>query len=229
MKRFVIGDIHGAHRALVQCLQRAGFDYQTDLLIALGDVCDGWPETRQAVDELLAITHLKFILGNHDYLTLKWMQYGIKEEVWLDQGGRATLTSYNEKPEERHRIFFEQALPYFILENKIFVHAGFNPLRPLNEQGLEQFLWDRTLARIAIDFQNKAIEASLTGFDEVYIGHTPIAGGRPLHACGVWLMDTGAGWSGVLSVMNIDTKDVFTSDPVPTLYPGVEARKPFSR
>jgi len=229
MKRFVIGDIHGAHRALVQCLQRARFDYQTDLLISLGDVCDGWPETCQAVDELLAIANLKFILGNHDYFTLKWMQYGMKEEVWLEQGGQATLTSYNEKPDERHRIFFERALPYFILENKFFVHAGFNPLRPLEEQSLEQFLWDRSLARIAIDFHNKGINASLTEFDEVYIGHTPIAGGRPLHACGIWLMDTGAGWSGVLSLMNIDTKEIFTSDPVPLLYPGVEARKPFSR
>jgi serine/threonine protein phosphatase 1 len=37
-------------------------------------------------------------------------------------------------------------------------------------------------------------------------------------------MDTGAGWSGVLSMMNVDTKEVFTSDPVPDLYPGVVGR-----
>jgi serine/threonine protein phosphatase 1 len=38
-------------------------------------------------------------------------------------------------------------------------------------------------------------------------------------------MDTGAGWSGVLSMMDIHTKEVFASDPVPLLYPGVEGRK----
>ena len=38
------------------------------------------------------------------------------------------------------------------------------------------------------------------------------------------MMDTGAGWSGVLSMMNVDTKEVFASDKVPFLYPGVEGR-----
>jgi serine/threonine protein phosphatase 1 len=46
----------------------------------------------------------------------------------------------------------------------------------------------------------------------------------PIKACEVWLMDTGAGWSGVLSMMNIDTKEIFMSDPVPSLYPGLAGR-----
>jgi serine/threonine protein phosphatase 1 len=37
-------------------------------------------------------------------------------------------------------------------------------------------------------------------------------------------MDTGAGWSGFLSMMNIETKEMFISDPVPQLYPGIEGR-----
>lgn len=229
MKRFVIGDIHGAHRALLQCLQRAGFNYETDLLISLGDVCDGWPETNLAVDELLKIKNLNYILGNHDYLTLQWMLYGIKEDVWLDQGGLATLQSYKEEVNKPHQEFFERALPYLVVENKLFVHAGINPLRKIEEQTLEQFLWDRNLARTAIDFYNKGIETSLTVYEEVYLGHTPITSGRPLHTCGIWLMDTGAGWSGVLSMMDIDSKEIFTSDPVPSLYPGVKGRKKVSR
>ncbi|QOI96918.1 MAG: metallophosphoesterase [Flammeovirgaceae bacterium] len=225
MKRFVIGDIHGARKALLQCFEQSGFDYETDLLICLGDVCDGWPETKAAVDELLKVKNLHYILGNHDYLALKWMQYGIREDVWLEQGGLATLQSYREKVNTHHKDFFERALPYFILENKLFVHAGFNPLRPIEEQTLNDFLWDRNLARIAIDFYNKEIDAPLTVYDEVYLGHTPITSGKPLHSCGIWLMDTGAGWSGVLSMMDIDTKEFFTSDPVPSLYPGIEGRK----
>jgi serine/threonine protein phosphatase 1 len=38
------------------------------------------------------------------------------------------------------------------------------------------------------------------------------------------MMDTGAGWSGVLSMMDIDTKRVFISEHVPSLYPGVKGR-----
>lgn len=228
MKRFVIGDIHGAQKALLQCLELAGFAYESDMLICLGDVCDGWPETKLVVDELLKIKNLHYILGNHDFLALKWMQYGVREELWLKQGGRATLQSYNEKVNIKHKHFFERALPYLIIENKLFVHAGFNPLRPLKEQPPDQFLWDRTLARIALNFHNKGIEVPLTIYDEVYLGHTPVDSGHPLHACGIWLMDTGAGWSGVLSMINIDTKEVFTSAPVYTLYTGVEGRKPLN-
>jgi serine/threonine protein phosphatase 1 len=32
-------------------------------------------------------------------------------------------------------------------------------------------------------------------------------------------MDTGAGWDGCLSIMDINSKEFFTSDPVPSLYP----------
>lgn len=228
MRRFVIGDVHGAYRALRQCFERAGFDHEHDLLISLGDVCDGWPETAAAVDELLKIRNLTYILGNHDYLALQWMQYGIQQDIWLDQGGMATLKSYNETVNDTHKEFFERALPYRVLENKLFIHAGFNPLRRLEEQPFEDFIWDRNLARLALDFFNKGIETQLTTYDEVYIGHTPVSTGRPLLACGVWLMDTGAGWTGVLSMMDIDTKEIFTSDPVPSLYPGVTGRKKFS-
>jgi len=31
-------------------------------------------------------------------------------------------------------------------------------------------------------------------------------------------MDTGAGWQGKLSMMNIDTKEIFQSDPIADLY-----------
>ena len=45
-----MGDIHGAYRALRQCLQRAQFDDENDHLICLGDVCDGWPETKAVIE-----------------------------------------------------------------------------------------------------------------------------------------------------------------------------------
>jgi len=52
-RTFVMGDIHGAYRALVQCLQRSGFDYQYDILIQLGDIVDGHDEVFECVEELL--------------------------------------------------------------------------------------------------------------------------------------------------------------------------------
>lgn len=224
-RTFVIGDIHGAYRALRQCLDRAAFDYAHDRLICLGDVCDGWPETKACIDELLKVSHLVFVLGNHDFWTREWMQAGYREKIWMEQGGLATVRSYGAEIPHSHRELLENALPYYVQDNRLFVHAGIEPKEDLRLQGLDTFLWTRTLARMAYEFYLKKISVNITGFGEVYLGHTPIPYNQPLLACEIWLMDTGAGWSGVLSMMNIDTKEVFTSDPVPGLYPETEGRK----
>lgn len=70
MKTYVIGDIHGAHNALMQCLGLAQFDYALDRLIVLGDVCDGYPDVRECIEELLKIKHCDFVIGNHDMWAL---------------------------------------------------------------------------------------------------------------------------------------------------------------
>lgn len=225
-RTFVIGDIHGAYRALRQCLKKAAFDYTDDHLICLGDVCDGWPETRESVSELLKIKNLTYILGNHDYWTLQWMTTGNADNIWLSQGGESTIKSYNTVVPDDHVKMLREALPYFLMTNKLFVHAGIDPHKKIEQQDLSVFLWDRSLTKTAIDLYNKNINVKLTEYDEVYVGHTPVPSQKPLFSCGVWLMDTGAGWSGVLSAMDVHTKEVFTSDNVPDLYPGIEGRKP---
>ncbi len=222
---FVMGDIHGAFRALIQCLERAEFDYENDYLICLGDVCDGWPETKRCIDELLKIRHLTYILGNHDTWMLNWMKTGLVENIWYVQGGEATIDSYQARDvPTSHVTFLEHARPYLILGDRLFVHAGIEPDVPIELQNNETFLWDRTLARTALQDRNTGRQRTLTRFREVYVGHTPIPGGKPIFSSGVWLMDTGAGWQGVLSMLNIETGEITTSDPVPSLYPGVPGR-----
>jgi serine/threonine protein phosphatase 1 len=224
-RTFVIGDIHGAYRALIQCLGKSGFDRQADVLICLGDVCDGWPETKRCIDELLRIDNLIYILGNHDTWLLQWMKTGDVENIWYVQGGEASMHSYagSEIP-ETHIKLLDSARPYYLLGNKLFVHAGIDTSQRLEKQTLDIFLWDRMLARKALNHFNKGEQMQLTSFEEVYVGHTPTTYGRPVRACEVWLMDTGAGWSGQLSMMDVDTTDVFVSESVPDLYPGVRGR-----
>lgn len=224
-RMFVIGDIHGAYRALRQCLDKAQFDYRNDHLICLGDVADGWPDTKTSFDELLRINNLTYVLGNHDWWTLQWMKTGKIDEVWYRQGGKATIQSYADGVPDAHIQLLSKAPLYFRKEKKVFVHAGIDPLTPLEMQHEQTLLWDRTLALLALDVGGRSPGSRITSFEEVYVGHTPVTSRHPIHSRGVWLMDTGAGWSGVLSMMNIETKETFISDPVPTLYPGVEGRK----
>jgi serine/threonine protein phosphatase 1 len=227
-RKFVIGDIHGAYRALIQCLERASFDREADTLICLGDVCDGWPETKRCIDELLRISNLVYVMGNHDTWLLQWMKTGEVENIWYLQGGEATITSYAGNPiPVDHLNFLSSAKPYHLQENRLFVHAGIKTAVPLEQQGTETFFWDRTLVKLALNHFSKGQEGELTSFKEIFVGHTPTGYRTPIKACEVWMMDTGAGWSGVLSMMEIDSKEVFTSDPVPSLYPGVKGRSKF--
>ncbi len=224
-RTFVVGDIHGAHRALRQCLEQAAFDYNHDHLISLGDVADGWPETRACVEELLRIKNLTHVLGNHDWHTREWMESGVASEIWLGQGGRATMASYAQGVPREHLNFFKRARPYFVLDGKVFVHAGIDPRTDMRQQELTTLLWDRNLARRAIDVHLRNTGTKLTPYDEIFVGHTPSPFGKPVRAGGVWLMDTGAGWGGVLSLMDIDDYTCYLSDPVPALYPGVAGRR----
>ena len=65
-------------------------------------------------------------------------------------------------------------------------------------------------------------------YDEVFIGHTSTSWEhkdlKPVHASNVWNLDQGGGWEGVLTLMNIDTKEFFQSDLVFTLYPNAKRR-----
>lgn len=221
---FVIGDIHGAYRALRQCLERSAFDFQKDHLICLGDVADGWPETRASIDELLRIKNLTYILGNHDWWTLQWMLGRKIEDLWYSQGGKATIDSYQGSIPTDHIMLLSEARLHYLHGNKLFVHAGIDPQTPLEEQDERTFLWDRTLATRALDGYPDSSGQSFSTYEEIYIGHTPVSSPLPIKSNGIWFMDTGAGWSGVLSMMDIHSKEMFISDPVPGLYPGVEGR-----
>lgn len=227
-RKLVLGDVHGAWRALKQCFDRASFDKEQDQLIALGDICDGWPETRQCMEEMLKVKNLVYVLGNHDTWFDDWLKTGRIADIWYVQGGKETIESYQgEKVPEEHRRFFDKAVSYHLMGNELFVHAGFNPLLRLEYQNDDIFLWDRSLANAVLNADAARSTAVLTSFDSVYLGHTPIRAKKPIHAGGVWLMDTGAGWEGVLTLMDIETKQIYTSDPVPQLYPGIKGRKKF--
>jgi len=75
--------------------------------------------------------------------------------------------------------------------------------------------------------RDKTKKVSITGYREVYLGHTPTLNFNssvPLSFCECWLMDTGAGYHGRLTMMDIGTKEYFQSDPVPQLYSGYSGR-----
>ncbi len=238
-KRFVIGDIHGAHKALVQCLEQSGFNYEEDLLISLGDVADGWTEVPETFDELLKVKNLVYVIGNHDLWLLDWFETGRAPHIWLSQGGKNTWVAYKRLIEEgdttrsiQHENLLKNAKNYYVLNNKLFVHGGYNWHVPIDQTPEYNLVWDRNMWNAAMYWQRQADKGlkldQVKEYDEIFIGHTTTSRVdetlKPVHASNVWNVDQGAGWEGKLTIMDIDSKEYWHSDIVKDLYPEVKGR-----
>lgn len=221
-KQFVIGDIHAGYRSLKQCLERSNFNYDEDQLIVLGDIVDGWSETPLVIEELLKIKNLILIEGNHDTWAREWFKFGARPIIWTQQGGQATIDSYIANPELmiKHREFFDKAVKCYVDEDRLFVHGGFRLGIPADEQDLRYLSWDRDL----YDRRNNILDIS--PYKEVFIGHTSTwnISHLPFERNNVWFLDQGAGWEGVLTIMNVNTKEFWQSDKVSSLYPECKGR-----
>ena len=219
-RTLVMGDIHGNLQAYQQCMERSQFDLEKDTLIQLGDVSDRHPHTAEVVEELLQIPSLVAIRGNHDSWTRNWLLSGNLDTTWLENGGYVTLKSYERNAKsiqiEEHKTFFEQTqVDYFVdSENRVFVHGGFaHQDGPQYESDSSICNWDRSLWSNALSAKQKP--ALLENFNEVYLGHTPTLNWysrEPMQAFNVWNLDTGAGTSGPLTIMDMESKEYWQSD-----------------
>lgn len=228
MRTLVVGDIHGAYKALLQCFKRAAFDYDCDHLIVMGDVCDGYPEVRQCIDELLKVKKCDFIIGNHDMWALAWALRGEKPEIWTSQGGENTIRSYGDRAMPKNHIdFLKNSHLWLELEDQLFVHGGFDPEIPLVKHSAEMLVWDRGLLDKAWRKHSMGQNFKFGPFTDIFLGHTTTElfnTLEPIHACNVWALDTGAGWSGKLTIMDTQSKEYWQSDLTPSLYGGNPAR-----
>jgi serine/threonine protein phosphatase 1 len=241
MKRtLVIGDIHGGLRALIQVFERASVS-KNDTLIFLGDYVDGWSDSAQVMDYIIGLSEEQscvFIKGNHDAWCEALLRTGIGDSTWLFNGGQSTVESYSlfdSADKVRHLNFFEEMKYYVVDElNRLFIHAGFTSMHgPKQEFYSSNFTWDRTLWEMALTMDKRIKRDSLLFpkrlklFHEIYIGHTPTllyTVDIPMQGCNVWNIDTGAAFSGKLTVMDVDTKQFWQSDPLTLLYPGESGR-----
>lgn len=239
-RTLVVGDIHGGLKALKQVLEKVKLTKE-DTLIFLGDYVDGWSDSAQVISLLIELKRAYnciFIRGNHDDLCYTWLSKKTFYPEWTEHGGQATMDSYNKicKDEiNEHLLFYETLYDYHIdTDNRLFVHAGFTSLYgPHKEYFNKLCYWDRTLWETALAL-NPNLEKTddrypkrLLLFKEIYIGHTPVTKinkTTPVHATGVWNIDTGAAFKGALTIMDVDTKKWWQSDPVYTLYPNETGR-----
>jgi serine/threonine protein phosphatase 1 len=202
---FAIGDIHGCDVAL-EVLLNVLRPTSRDTVIVLGDVIDRGPNSARVLDllcELQEYTQLVFILGNHEEMMLSWLDTGEDLLGWRQFGGEQTLNSYGKpfKPEmipQTHINLLTSAVPYFEMEDDLFVHANLEPGVALSDQSDEWLRWTH-------------LSLPLSPWDpdrRVICGHTPQLSGMPLVEPGWLCIDTnsyGGGWLTAVDVLTGET------------------------
>ena len=207
MRRFVIGDIHGcakALRTLIECIDPS----PDDELIFLGDYVDRGPDSRGVIDQIIELKsrcRVVALRGNHEIMVCGVAFGGMDGTIWLESGGKATVTSYGgslEKIPADHKAFFHSLLPHYETKDAIFVHACYDPNLPMEQQPEEMRYW----THIGL------VPPPHCSGKRVYVGHTPQPAGLILDLGYLVCVDTYCFGTGYLTAVNVETDEVIQVD-----------------
>ncbi len=170
---YAIGDIHGRADLLTELhdMIRADASDHAGLrkvLVYIGDYVDRGLQSKEVIDIVidrpLAGFEVVPLKGNHEDLMLDFLEDTRNADIWLANGGKATLYSYGvqsdgnvasderleaarklllEKVPKRHLEFLNDLSPWHIEGDYLFVHAGIRPRVSLDDQDHREMLWIR--------------------------------------------------------------------------------------
>jgi serine/threonine protein phosphatase 1 len=146
---YAIGDIHGRFDLLQKALREIARDSAgAATVVFLGDYIDRGPQSREVVECLMrgperAGDRWICLKGNHEAIAWEASRTGRKLDLWLDNGGDATLASFGGGVPADVLDWFRDLPVRHETERHFFVHAGIMPGLPLEAQDEETMLWIR--------------------------------------------------------------------------------------
>lgn len=192
--------------------------------------------------------HDRWALDWFDREITKYGSHQSPENIWYSQGGKATLQSYGSMDSydlleyplravmpKSHLDLLKNAKLYHKIDNMVFTHGGVPGAEPLSSRSEHFYTWDRDMLEKAVMVHPVNPSFKIGKYDKIFIGHTSTEylnkkiGNSdltaPIFACNVIDVDTGAGWSGKLTIMNIDSLEYFQSELASELYPNIKGRR----
>ena len=255
IRTFVTTDTHGCNKELNEVLSLANFDFNNDILVHIGDCTDRGPDSFGVIETLLKIKNLISIRGNHDEWMLQFITQGYHpslnhngvyktfvsymqsleldyDEAHLVQKMSGISTNFSPKhmPTSHKNFFKNQRLYYVDDQNRLFVHAGFDPMEKIQHQNKQDLVWDRTLVqRLGERYEDGEVIDNFPDvnfFKRIFVGHTPtiifkekvdkvspiwLPGGvpfsKPMYMGQLVNLDTGCCFGNHLSLIDITDDD----------------------
>ena len=212
-----IGDIHGCMDPFRELIEKKISIRKGDRIVLLGDYIDRGNQSREVIDYIIDLRENGFdiipLMGNHESMLLDSLESDESLYNWSGNGAYSTLVSFGvesvKELNSTYMQFFRSLLYYYIQDQFIFVHAGFNDKKSDPFEDKYHMLWSREEKYSNPVFHDKII----------IHGHTPI----PVSSCREGLLyrnrviniDTGCvyddlGGYGHLSAIELFTRKLFS-------------------
>lgn len=207
-KLYAVGDIHGCYNLLMNRLNEIGFDFENDLLVAVGDLVDRGTQNQECVD-LLNEDWFTSVRGNHEDLCIWGRCDYPSKRCHISNGGE---WFYELSVEDQYQIAKRfSALPIALEINHNgkkygFVHGhieqnDWNEFA--NNEGVSAFRDPAQLAmwgRERLDSDNLQY-THVKGINAVIMGHTVTQ--KPCKRDNCYWIDTGAVHWGTMTILDL--------------------------
>ncbi|MBB4834852.1 metallophosphoesterase [Acinetobacter schindleri] len=210
---YVVGDLHGCYRLLMQELEKIRFNFEQDLLICTGDLVDRGSENLECIS-LLDQPWFSSVRGNHEEMCIKG-----RDDVWIQDmharnGGEWFYLLSTEKQDELSEILSKLPLVIEIqLEDKNIgiLHADID-IHDWNQfktniakgerkiPGLTSAYTNALWGRGRIRHHSKRY-GTVKNIDEIYLGHTIVKRHTQIDNC--HYIDIGSSYTQKLCIVKI--------------------------
>ncbi|WP_165071611.1 metallophosphoesterase family protein [Paludisphaera rhizosphaerae] len=206
-RTIAVGDVHGCSKALNALIDEIR-PTRDDLIVTLGDYVNRGPNSRGVLDSLADLKRrcrLVSILGNHDEMLLQ-ARTGLPAAAATAPDGRRPARDWGRelrKLRPENLAFLDACVSYFETDSHIFVHAAYDPARPMDRQPESLLRW--------YSLRNGVPRPHYSG-KTVVAGHTSQKNGKILNLGHIVCIDTychGGGW---LTALDVHTGHAWQAD-----------------
>ena len=209
-KLWAVGDIHGCYNLLMTRLKEISFDFENDLLVAVGDLVDRGTQNIECI-ELLSKPWFTSVRGNHEDLCIGGLHNESYKRCHVSNGGEWFYMLDGQAMYNIVKTFAELPVVLEISHNGKkfgFVHGhieqnNWDEFKETFTQEPTTFRDPSELAmwgRERLDEEKKQY-THVTGVDAVIMGHTVTQ--KPCKRDNCYWIDTGAVHWGTMTILDL--------------------------
>jgi serine/threonine protein phosphatase 1 len=169
-----ISDVHGENDKFIELLKKTEYNPASDLLVVCGDMIDRGTQNLATIRTCQKLQQQGAVIlkGNHEQFAEECIKDMLAErpsealQLWVANGGGETYDQLFDlsKTELKDLLSFIRRLPlYYIAGDYIFVHAGVNPQKPIEQNVENDLVWCEDRFYYCPAYKGKT----------VIFGHTP--------------------------------------------------------